>query len=96
MFAASILRFAGNGWKPTELVGLSRERSAMLQVFSRSAAFTSTLAGVDPSAPENVMLTGIDVPIRIGDVTVVPGDIAIGDPEGVAFVPTQLGRETRR
>ena len=29
------------------------------------------------------MLTGINVPIRIGDVTVMPGDVAIGDPEGV-------------
>src|SRR3984885_10211366 len=43
--------------------------------------------GVDPSALENVMLTGINVPIRIGQVTVMPGDIAIGDPEGVTFVP---------
>jgi 4-hydroxy-4-methyl-2-oxoglutarate aldolase len=51
------------------------------QVYSR---------GVDPSALENVMLTGINVPIRIGDVTVMPGDIAIGDPEGVTFVPPQL------
>ena len=46
--------------------------------------------GVDPSALENVMLTGVNVPIRIGDVTVMPGDIAIGDPEGVTFVPPQL------
>ncbi|MFY9950289.1 MAG: RraA family protein [Candidatus Sulfotelmatobacter sp.] len=46
--------------------------------------------GADPSALENVMLTGINVPIRIGDVTVMPGDIAIGDPEGVTFVPPQL------
>jgi regulator of RNase E activity RraA len=36
------------------------------------------------------MLTGINVPIRIGDVTVMPGDIAIGDPEGITFVPPQL------
>jgi regulator of RNase E activity RraA len=46
--------------------------------------------GVDPSALENVMLTGINVPIRIGDVTVMPGDVAIGDPEGITFVPPQL------
>jgi 4-hydroxy-4-methyl-2-oxoglutarate aldolase len=46
--------------------------------------------GVDPSALEHVMLTGINVPIRIGDVTVMPGDIAIGDAEGVTFVPPQL------
>jgi 4-hydroxy-4-methyl-2-oxoglutarate aldolase len=50
--------------------------------------------GVDPSALENVMLTGINVPIRIGDVTVMPGDIAIGDPEGVTFVPPQLAEKT--
>ena len=49
--------------------------------------------GVDPSALENVMLTGINVPIRIGDVTVMPGDIAIGDPEGVTFVPPQLAEK---
>ena len=49
--------------------------------------------GVDPSALENVMLTGINVTIRIGDVTVMPGDIAIGDPEGLTFVPPQLAEK---
>jgi regulator of RNase E activity RraA len=49
--------------------------------------------GVDPSALENVMLTGINVPVRIADVTVMPGDIAIGDPEGVTFVPPQLAEK---
>jgi 4-hydroxy-4-methyl-2-oxoglutarate aldolase len=52
--------------------------------------FQCYVRGVDPSALENVMLTGINVPIRMGDVTVMPGDIAIGDPEGVTFVPPQL------
>jgi len=32
----------------------------------------------------------LNVPIRIGDVTVMPGDVVIGDPEGVSFVPPQL------
>ncbi|MGC1374476.1 MAG: RraA family protein [Candidatus Sulfotelmatobacter sp.] len=49
--------------------------------------------GVDPSALENVMLMGINVPIRIGEATVMPGDIAIGDPEGVTFVPPQLAQK---
>ena len=39
------------------------------------------------------MLTGINVPIRIGEVTVMPGDIAIGDPEGITFVPPQLAEK---
>jgi len=46
--------------------------------------------GVDPSALENVMLVGINVPIRIGNATVMPGDVALGDPEGVTFIPPQL------
>jgi 4-hydroxy-4-methyl-2-oxoglutarate aldolase len=55
--------------------------------------FQCYVRGVDPSALENVMLTGINVPIRIGDVTVMPGDVALGDPEGVTFVPPQLAEK---
>ena len=55
--------------------------------------FQCYVRGVDPSALENVMLTGINVAIRIGEVTVMPGDIAIGDPEGVTFVPPQLAQK---
>jgi 4-hydroxy-4-methyl-2-oxoglutarate aldolase len=55
--------------------------------------FQCYVRGVDPSALENVMLTGINVPVRIGDVTVMPGDIAIGDPEGITFVPPQLAEK---
>lgn len=46
--------------------------------------------GFDPSALENVMLMGINVPIRIGRTTVMPGDVVLGDPEGVTFIPAQL------
>lgn len=38
----------------------------------------------------NTMLMGINVPIRIGDTTVMPGDIVLGDPEGLMFIPPQL------
>jgi 4-hydroxy-4-methyl-2-oxoglutarate aldolase len=55
--------------------------------------FQIYMRGADPSALENVMLTGINVPIRIGDVTVMPGDVAIGDPEGITFVPPQLAEK---
>ncbi len=43
--------------------------------------------GAHPSAIANVMLTGINIPVRIGGVTVMPGDLVFGDPEGVYFVP---------
>src|SRR5438445_9442887 len=52
--------------------------------------FQCYVRGFDPSALENVRLMGISVAVRIGDVTVMPGDIAIGDPEGITFVPSQL------
>lgn len=46
--------------------------------------------GADPSDLQNVMLVGINVPIRIGHATVMPGDVVVGDPEGVTFIPPQL------
>jgi regulator of RNase E activity RraA len=47
----------------------------------------------DPTPIGNVMLTGINVPIRIGGVTVMPGDLVVGDREGVYFIPPQLVKE---
>jgi 4-hydroxy-4-methyl-2-oxoglutarate aldolase len=47
----------------------------------------------DPTPIGNVMLTGINIPIRIGGVTVMPGDLVVGDREGVYFVPPQFVKE---
>lgn len=44
---------------------------------------------VDPTPIGNVMLTGINIPVRIGNVTVMPGDLVFGDREGVYFIPPQ-------
>ena len=49
--------------------------------------------GVHPAAIRNVMLTGVNVPIRIGSTTVMPGDVAFGDREGVSFIPPHLVQE---
>lgn len=48
---------------------------------------------VDPTPIGNVMLTGINVPIRIGNTTVMPGDLVVGDREGVYFIPPQFVQE---
>jgi regulator of RNase E activity RraA len=40
-----------------------------------------------PPGIRGVMATGINVPVRIGKVTVMPGDVVFGDREGVTFVP---------
>ena len=47
----------------------------------------------DPTPIGNVMLTGINVPVRIGGVTVMPGDLVVGDREGVYFIPPQFVKE---
>jgi 4-hydroxy-4-methyl-2-oxoglutarate aldolase len=49
--------------------------------------------GFDPSALRDVTLMGINVPIRIGNATVMPGDVALGGPEGVTFVPAELAEK---
>jgi regulator of RNase E activity RraA len=46
--------------------------------------------GATPPAIRNVMVTGVNVPIRIGNTTVLPGDVVLGDREGVYFIPPHL------
>jgi 4-hydroxy-4-methyl-2-oxoglutarate aldolase len=46
-----------------------------------------------PPAINNVMVTGINVPVRIGKATVLPGDVVFGDREGVYFIPPHLVQE---
>ena len=42
-----------------------------------------------PGALGRHMTTGINVPVRIGKATVMPGDLVFGDREGVNFIPPQ-------
>jgi regulator of RNase E activity RraA len=49
--------------------------------------------GAHPSSLRDVMLTGFNIPIRIGKATVMPGDIVFGDREGVYFIPPQFIEE---
>ena len=46
-----------------------------------------------PTAIADVTMTGINVPIRIGNVTVLPGDVLLGDEEGLTFIPAQLAEK---
>ena len=55
--------------------------------------FQAFTRGFDPSALRDVTLMGINVPIRIGQATVMPGDVALGGPEGVTFVPAELAEK---
>jgi regulator of RNase E activity RraA len=46
--------------------------------------------GTSPGAKIMYMVTGIDVPVKIGNVMVMPGDVVLGDREGVWFIPPHL------
>ena len=47
----------------------------------------------DPTAIADVTLAGLNVPIRIAGVTVLPGDVVLGTPTGVIFIPPHLAQE---
>ena len=49
--------------------------------------------GTGPDSLNNVMLTGINIPIRIGNATVMPGDVVLGDEEGLFFIPPHLVKD---
>ena len=49
--------------------------------------------GTGPDPLNNVMLTGIDIPIRIGNATAMLGDVVLGDEEGLFFIPPHLVKE---
>lgn len=36
---------------------------------------------------------GWNIPIRIGSVTVLPGDVVVSDVEGITFIPAQLAEK---
>ena len=46
-----------------------------------------------PSPIGGVTLSAVNVPVRIGNVTVMPGDLVVGDREGVAFIPPSLAQQ---
>lgn len=49
-----------------------------------------------PSAPTNLTLhqaLEFDVPVGCGDVAVFPGDVVVGDDEGVVIIPAHLAEE---
>ena len=52
--------------------------------------FNGWIKGSDPSFIQQMMLTGINVPIRIGRATVMPGDIVLAKKTGTIFIPPSL------
>jgi 4-hydroxy-4-methyl-2-oxoglutarate aldolase len=46
-----------------------------------------------PSYIKEMMLSGVNVPLRIGEATVLPGDVVLAGREGVVFIPAHLAED---
>jgi regulator of RNase E activity RraA len=55
--------------------------------------FNAWTKGNDPSYIQQMMLGGINVPIRIGRAMVLPGDAVLAKKNGVVFIPAHLLEE---
>jgi regulator of RNase E activity RraA len=55
--------------------------------------FNGWIKGHDPSYINQMMLTSINAPIRIGRATVLPGDVVLAKKYGVIFIPAHLAEE---
>lgn len=58
-----------------------------------AAGMPAYYRGTHPGALTGALLTGVNVPVRVGSVTVMPGDIVLGDRDGVLFIPPHLVEE---
>jgi 4-hydroxy-4-methyl-2-oxoglutarate aldolase len=82
----SIAAKSGNG---VVFNGTVRDLDGLMEI----PGFTSFIRGSHPSYQQKMMLTGINIPIRIGPVTVMPGDVVLGKLDGVIFIPPHLAEK---
>lgn len=55
--------------------------------------FNAYVRDFDPSYLEDVVLMGLNTPIRIGRAIALPGDLVISEREGVLFIPAHLAEK---
>ncbi|MCU0389776.1 MAG: RraA family protein [Thermoflexibacter sp.] len=61
-----------------------------IEGLSKIEGFNYFVKGTDPSFIQNLMLDGLNVPIRIGRAICLPGDLVIAKRGGVVFIPAHL------
>lgn len=82
----SIFAKSGNG---VVFNGAARD----LQGLSEIKGFNAFVRDFHPSFLQDMVLMGLNTPIRIGEAMVMPGDLVIGQTEGVLFVPAHLAEQ---
>jgi regulator of RNase E activity RraA len=60
---------------------------------ARIKGFNAWVREWDPTFLENSVLMGLNTPIRIGKVMVLPGDLVLARDEGVIFIPAHLAQK---
>jgi 4-hydroxy-4-methyl-2-oxoglutarate aldolase len=85
----SIFAKSGNG---VIFDGAARDLEGLAEI----KGFNAFVRAFDPTLIKDLMLMGLNTPIRIGRVTVLPGDVVLAKREGVTFVPAHLAEEVVR
>lgn len=84
--ANSTLSKSGNG---VIFNGAARD----LQELRNLRDFNAFVRDFHPSFTEDMVLMGLNTPIRIGNAMVLPGDLVIATVEGVLFVPAHMAEQ---
>lgn len=82
----SIFNKTGNG---VIFDGAARDLSGLAKI----PGFNAFVRDFHPSFLEDVVLAGLNDPIRIGRAIVMPGDLVISEREGVLFIPAHLAEK---
>ncbi len=69
--------------------GSARDLSGMAQI----EGFNAFVRDFDPTFLEEVILMGLNTPIRIGKAICLPGDLVISEREGVLFIPAHMAEK---
>ncbi|MEN9349813.1 MAG: hypothetical protein RL372_791 [Bacteroidota bacterium] len=83
---ASIFNKTGNG---VIFDGAARDLSGLAQI----KGFNAYVRDFHPSFLEEVVLIGLNSPIRIGGAVVLPGDLVLSEREGVLFIPAHMAEK---
>lgn len=69
--------------------GAARDLSGLAKI----PGFNAFVRDFHPSFLEQVLLGGLNTPIRIGGAIVLPGDLVISEREGVLFIPAHMAEQ---
>lgn len=69
--------------------GAARDLSGLAKI----PGFNAFVRDFHPSFLEQVVLAGLNTPIRIGGAIVLPGDLVLSEREGVLFIPAHMAEQ---